>query len=208
MINEVHNKNPKKIALFLGTFDPIHNGHMHIAKSVLHELSLDEVLIIPSFDSPHKGENLCTCTDERLTMCELACEDVDNVDVSDIEIKNKLEGYSLKKIDLIAEKYSESKLYYIIGSDTYMTMMKWSNLEYFISKVSLCVIIREKKDLSKVREIKKNLEKLKAETFICNFETLDISSTRIRKLIKSGDSISSLVSENIENYIYENRLYR
>lgn len=207
LINNNLNEAKHKLGIFLGTFDPIHNGHMHIARSVASSIGLDSVIIVPSYDSPHKGESVCSSSKERMTMCELACDGEKSIVASDIEIKNKLEGYSLKKIDMIAENYPKAKLYYIIGSDTYLTIMGWNNLEELISKVSFCVVMRDDKDISNIEEIEGKLELLGGETCVCSFDALEISSTNIRKTIKNGESISGLVPEMVEKFILENKLY-
>lgn len=202
------NKKNKKIGLFLGTFNPIHNGHIHIARSVISELELDKLFIIPSYDSPHKTDSVCTCTDERLEMCKLACSKLEDIFTNDIEIRNKLTGYSLKKIDLVREQYIGAKFYYIIGSDAYIKIMKWDNLREFLSKVSLCVVVREKGDLDKVKKVKADLEKINGESFICDFDALSISSTMIREKIKNKESISSFLPFDVEKYILDKNLYR
>jgi len=207
LINNNVNESKYKIGIFLGTFDPIHNGHMHIARSVIRNMGLDSVIIVPSYESPHKGESVRSSSKERMIMCELACDGEKSIVASDIEIKNELEGYSLKKIDMIAENNPSSKLFYIIGSDTYLTIMRWNNLDELISKVSFCVVVRDDKDISKIGEVKKKLELLGGETCICSFDTLDISSTSIRKVIRNSESISGLVPENVKKFILDNKLY-
>jgi len=207
LINNKVNEAKQKLGIFLGTFDPIHNGHMHIARSVIQSIGLDSVIIVPSYESPHKGESVCSSAKERMTMCKLACYGENLIIASDIEIKNKLEGYSLKKIDMIATSNPQSKLYYIIGSDAYLSIMGWLNLEKLISRVAFCVVVRDNNDTYKVEEIKHELELLGGETCICSFDTLDISSTNIRKIIRSDDIISGLVPENVEKFIFDNKLY-
>ncbi|MGB3368653.1 MAG: nicotinate-nucleotide adenylyltransferase [Acidaminobacteraceae bacterium] len=207
LINKKVNETKEKLGVFLGTFDPIHNGHMHIARSVILSIGLDSVIIVPSYESPHKGESVCSSAKERMMMCNLACDGENLILASDIEIKNKLKGYSLKKIDLIAASNPQSKLYYIIGSDAYLTIMEWRNLEELISKVAFCVVVRDKTDTNKVEKIKKELKLLGGETYICSFATLDISSTSIRKIIRSNETISGLLPQNVEKFILENKLY-
>jgi len=200
-------KRKKRIGIFLGTFDPIHNAHIHIAQGAIKNVGLDSVIILPSFKSPHKGEGISISSKERMTMCELACYGENLIIASDVEIKNKLEGYSLKKIDLIADDYPNSELYYIIGSDAYLSIRQWDNLEDLIGKVVFCVIMRNYNDTQRVEEIKSELEVLGGKTHICNFKTLDISSTGIREKIRRGDSIKDLVDKRVENFILANNLY-
>lgn len=196
-----------KIGVFLGTFDPIHKGHIHIAKNVIEELKLDSLLIIPSYESPHKDKKIITSSDTRLTMCKLACEGYDNIFASDIEIKNKLRGYSLDKINLLLDSYRDSIIYYIVGSDAYMNVMEWSNIDIMVKKVVFCVVLRKDEHREVLFSIKDKLSKIGGRTYICNFKTLEISSSKIKSLIKAKEDISDYLPSTVATYIRANKFY-
>ncbi len=206
-LKDKKNSDKSKIGVFLGTFDPIHKGHIHIAKNVIEELNLDSLIIIPSYESPHKDKKIITSSDTRLAMCRLACEGYDNIFASDIEIKNELRGYSLDKINLIVDTYRDSIIYYIVGSDAYMNVMEWSNIDKMVEKVVFCVVLRKEDHREELSSIKDKLSKIGGKTYICNFKTLEISSSKIKSLIKAKEDISDYLPATVVTYIRANKFY-
>lgn len=201
-------KKQVKRGIFFGTFDPIHNGHIHIAQNIKVIQDLDSVLILPLFASPHKGSTVSVEPIERYKMCELACRDIEGLDASCLELNQEMTGYSIKMVDVIIEAYPKDKLYYIIGSDIFLSIMKWVSLTELIKRVTFCVAIRNHEDVEKVLEVKDVLEQIGGETCLCEFDILDLSSTRVRECIRDEKCISEMVPQSVVTYINENKLYQ
>lgn len=201
------NNKPQKIGLFFGTFDPIHNGHIHIAKKIKQLQNLDSVLILPLFDAPHKGETVHVNPVERFKMCTLACEELDGIDASPLEIEYEFKGYSMKMIDVVAELHPNDRLYYIIGSDVYLSILKWVSLELLIEKVTFSVALRAHKDLEAVLSIKEIIKQMGGQTVVSEFSIANHSSTEIRKCIRNQQSIQDKIPKVVEEYIHTKGLY-
>lgn len=191
----------QRLGIFSGTFDPIHSGHIHIAKEVINELNLNLLAIVPSFQVPHKGETITCSPKERLFMCQLACKGFDNIVISDFEIENAIKGYSIDTIDKLKETYMSDETFYIIGSDVYLSILNWKNLNQLIKKVTFCIVIRNLDDFDKVQRVKKELDKRGAKSYICKFKAIEVSSTNIKCRINDNESVEDLISKEAENLI-------
>lgn len=184
----------------MGSFDPIHKGHIKIAKHLA--LELDEVLIVPLYDAPHKQG--LTNASHRLNMCQLACRDLDRINVSTAVIDHHITGYDLDLIRVIKELYKEDDLYYILGSDVYLSILTWPSLKDLVKLVDFYVIIRDKSHMSRIQEISDNLQGQTREIFI---EEDKISSTRVKEDLKAN-KVSQDIDDLIYSYIKKNKLYQ
>jgi nicotinate-nucleotide adenylyltransferase len=177
---------------FFGTFNPIHNGHLKIASEVESSLGIDKVIFVPSFSPPHKKKDLASAED-RLNMLVLA---VGRERVCDIEYHLKTPSYTCKTVEHLG------KCRFIIGYDAFLDIENWKNPEYLREMLDFIVIPRkEHTNLSPWRE--------KGYKFqVLPLDFMDISSENIRKYVQTGAKISDFVPEEIERYIYGNRLYQ
>lgn len=130
----------KKIGLLGGTFDPIHNGHLHIAEQVLHRLQLDEVWLIPNNQSPQR-EKPRFSTQDRYKMCELALENTLNLKLCDIEI-NTQKNYTIDTIQKLQSQYPDYEFYLILGMDAYLNFDTWHQAQDLLKLVQLIVVNR------------------------------------------------------------------
>ncbi|PIU83212.1 MAG: nicotinate (nicotinamide) nucleotide adenylyltransferase [Elusimicrobia bacterium CG06_land_8_20_14_3_00_38_11] len=184
-----------KIGIFGGSFDPVHNGHIEIAKKALRQLRLDVLYFVPAFLPPHKTRKLTNVV-YRKRMLRLAVKNYPKFKISDFEIKRK-KIYTYQTLKYFRKKYKSAELYLIIGSDSAMDLKNWINVEE-IKRLSK-IVFAERKGY-KVK-IKKDL--LKLEGII-----KDTSSTDIREKIKKYFSIKKLVPPVVEKYIKKNGLYK
>ena len=107
-----------KTGIFGGAFDPIHKGHIYMARKAMEEYSLDRILLVPSGHSPNKTENAMTAFSHRYNMCKLASEAVPGIEVSDIEIKDESTSYTYVTLQKLKQLYPEDELYFIMGGDS------------------------------------------------------------------------------------------
>lgn len=183
--------------IFLGTFDPIHNGHIHIANEVQRELGLDRIVLIPLYDAPHKNNLITADAERRLNLIHKAIVDSPKIYVNSVELDNKITGYSMEMIHLITNHYPNDTLYYILGSDVFLNILIWKQLHELIHLFTFAVVVRESSHLKKITAIKQQLESLGATVHICQFNPLDISSTKIKKQLMAGDTIEQLVPASL-----------
>ncbi len=197
-----------KIGIFGGTFDPIHNGHINLAVYFYQFLNLDKIIFIPTNSPPHKVKNSNSTNKDRLEMCKLALKEFENFEVSDLEIKRSGKSYTFQTLIDLKEIYSESRFYFILGSDMYVTIDTWKNFLDILNLVYLCVGNRGKYVEDDIVSYSKKIEKLGGNTIIGKFNSINLSSTQIRENIKKFVSIDNLLPSKVKQYINKKGIYR
>lgn len=198
-----------KIGIFGGAFNPVHNGHINLAKQYMNELKLDKLLLIPTAVPPHKSVLGLASEKDRLNMLKLAIDGIENIEVSDIEFKRIGKSYTFDTLTQLKKLYPNSSFYLIIGADQLFHFDKWYKFEEILSLVTLCTCAREnEEEKSEMIKFAKSLNSLDMNKFfILNTPVLRVSSSEVREKIKSGEDVSSLVPDKVLNYICERGLY-
>ena len=137
-----------KIAMFGGSFDPIHNGHVSLAHAFVDTLCLEKVLIIPTHYPPHKQKKTTVTPQQRLDMCRLAFEGEELFEVSDIEIKREGKSYTYMTLEELSIIYPDDELYLITGADMFMTIDQWKEPEIIFRHAVICGVPRDDDDIS------------------------------------------------------------
>ena len=194
-----------KIGLFGGTFDPIHIGHLIVMENVLNFMNLDKIIILPSSNPPHKLNKDKTDVKLRVDMVKKAIENNNRIILSTFEADNNEVIYSYQTINYFKEKYSADEFYYIMGEDSFMNIESWKNYKDLLRE-NLIVFARSSID-SQSNLVKKVKETNKENIHLINNLNINISSTLIRNLLKDGKSIRYLVSDDVYDFIMENKLY-
>ncbi len=189
-----------RIAIFGGTFDPVHHGHLITAQSVLELRSLDKIIFIPSFISPHKQDVKASAAEHRVNMLNLAIENVPYFEWSDFEINREGVSYTIDTLREFRKQYDHIEL--IVGEDNLLSFDKWKSPEKIIEIATLLVLRR--------RTARKTGIKYPYENNAVFLETpwIDISGTGIRERVRTGMPIDFLVPQNVMRYIYELKLYK
>jgi len=130
----------KKIGLLGGTFDPIHNGHLHIAEQVLNQLTLDEIWFIPNAQSPQRAKPQFSAED-RYKMCELALKNLPHFKLCDLEINNQ-QNYTIDTLKKLQEQHPECEFNLILGMDAYVNFESWRDWQEILKRVKLIVVNR------------------------------------------------------------------
>ncbi|MCX7908067.1 MAG: nicotinate (nicotinamide) nucleotide adenylyltransferase [Ignavibacteria bacterium] len=197
--------NPSAIGIFGGTFNPIHLGHLIIANFFVSDFHLDFCYFVPNHISPFKIENDEIAPDEqRLEMISLAIKENPKFLVSTFEIEKKGISYSFETVLYFKSTFSQSKLYFLIGSDQIENFTFWKNWETILENAELVVAKRNYRKIN----IPTNLEPyLKKINFLDN-PIIEISSSLIRQLISKNKSIDYLVPNEVRKYIFDNDIYR
>ncbi len=190
-----------KIGVFGGTFDPPHNGHLHLAKSIADELNLDKIIVIPTFVAPHKTEYNSSDAASRFEMCNLAF-DSDLYEVSDIEIKRGGKSYTYDTLTSLKEKHSNDSLFLIIGSDMLEYFSKWYRYKDILELCTLCCVGRENKELT-LPDFFTNDD----QVYLSSAKPIEMSSTFIRQAVADHADINDYLPQKVADYIKERKLY-
>lgn len=186
-----------KLGIYGGSFNPIHNGHILVAKTVVKKLHLDKLIIVPVGTPTHR-ENCLLNGWIRFKMCQLAFKDDDLIEISSIEIETNKKCYTYDTLLELKNKYPNCEYYEIIGEDSAEYFDKWKNFEKIL-EISKLVVLQRKGFKSKI--INKNIIYLENRFF--NF-----SATEIRNRILLGKKIDKMIPPQVEKFIKSNKLYR
>lgn len=186
-----------KIGIYGGSFDPIHNGHIYMAKFIVDHLNLDKLLIIPVGIPSHR-KNILADANMRLKMCEIAFRNEKKIEVSDIEVKSKDIAFTYDTLLKIIEMYPNNEYYEIIGEDSGAYFHRWKNYKEILKLAK--VVILQRKGYS---TLLKDANILQVKNPFLNF-----SSTGVREAILKEESIESMVPKEIVEFIKTNKLYK
>ncbi|MGL5123899.1 MAG: nicotinate (nicotinamide) nucleotide adenylyltransferase [Fusobacteriaceae bacterium] len=199
-----------KIGIFGGSFNPIHKGHIKIVEFVLKKLNLDKIIIIP-LGIPALKKVKFEDKIHRYNMCNLAFENLiknKKVEISKIELDENKISYTYDTLMKIKIKYPRDEIYEIIGGDSAIKLYEWKNYKDILKEASVVVINREEEGILKITDKDKiKIESYKDKLLYLDTPYLKYSSTEIRERLKKQKKISSMVTKEIEEYIYLNKLY-
>ncbi len=195
-----------RIGIFGGAFNPVHNGHLHLARRYLEALKLDKVLFVPTSVPPHKtAHNLIDGT-HRVKMLRLATAYEPRFDITDIEFWRGGKSYTYDTIKALQNVYPNDKFYLIVGSDQYLYFENWYKANAILRMVTLVAAAREENEYEKMLAFKAENDNLK-NSIVSKFDVLPVSSTDIRARVAAGESIDAMVPPPVAEYIKEHRLY-
>lgn len=195
----------KKVAIFGGTFNPPHIGHIIMASEIATNGGFDEVLVIPSKIPPHKTGYFAP-EDDRLLMCREAFSNIPNVKVLDIELKMSGKSYTLLTLQKLLEMGIKNPTL-VIGADSLVDFHKWYKFEEILKLSKLLVYKRVGISDSEIFAAKERLENFGGEISVLELTPPDISSTAVRNIILNGGSLKDILAPATEKYIREKGLY-
>ena len=200
----------KKYALFGGTFDPIHEGHLRLAREFARRLSLDRVTLMPTCVPPHKMKESIAPAEDRLEMCRLAVADDPLFEVSDLEIRRGGASFTADTLAALHEREPGARWYLITGADMFLTLGTWNRFEQIARLAVLCAAPRDGADAAALRECAKTLEERGAQCAVEDIPELSVSSTELRDAIRKGEEgrlTPGLLPEPVTAYIRKRGLY-
>jgi nicotinate-nucleotide adenylyltransferase len=190
-----------KTGLFFGTFNPVHSGHIRIARYFTEEVHLDRILFIISPHNPLKKKTGLLDAEKRLEMVRLAISGYKNFEVSDIEFHLSQPSYTYITLDKIKEKFPQDELLLLMGSDSLSSIEKWKNYQYILENFTIYVYPRLQGRI---------LAKYRHHPHIRFFDApmINISATDIRYKILTGKSVKELTTPEVSEYLLKNGIYR
>jgi len=198
-----------RIGIFGGSFDPIHEAHVYLAKDALVDCNLDKVILVPAKLQPFKLDKKVTPAQDRLAMVKLAVDDIQELEVSEYEILSDGVSYSYLTMREMQKRYPEAKLYFITGTDAFLLIEKWREAEEMLCNYSYIVGTRPGYKEEELAAVIARVEQNHGTEVIHIPNTqIDVSSTEIREKAAAGESIKGLVPDAVYDYITEQGLYR
>ena len=188
-----------KIGLFFGSFNPVHVGHLIIANHVANNTDLKQVWFVVSPQNPFKQSSSLLNEYNRLHMIKSAIDGENKLRASSVEFKLPKPSFTVDTLAYLAEKYPEHEFSLILGSDGFQNLNKWKNYEILVKNYSFFIYKRPG------FEIKQDWG---ANITLLTAPLLEISSTRIRDIVKEKKSIRFLVPDTVKDEIEANGYYR
>ena len=184
-----------QIAIFSGSFNPIHNGHLAIAREVLEQCAADELWFLISPQNPLKNNSDLLPENDRLTMVKLAIENEPGMKASDYEFHLPRPTFTIKTLESLIANYPQHQFKLLIGGDNLFIFSKWFEYQRIIDEFGLIVYPRPGFNTE-------NLPKF-SNTMVIQAPLIDISATEIRKKLHKGESIEGMVPEKVAKFLHQ-----
>jgi nicotinate-nucleotide adenylyltransferase len=201
----------RKIALFGGTFDPIHLGHTAVAAVAGEHISADKVVFVPARRSPLKAFFPEASDEDRLAMIGLAISGNSRFEVSGYELKKAGPNYTLETVRYFRQQLGSGVLiYWLAGTDTLEDLPHWYGVTELIDECNLAVMYRAgfaPPDFSKFISLWGEERVKKMQRNVVETPLVDISSTEVRKRLAAGGYVGGIICPKVLQYIRERRLY-
>ena len=184
----------RKIGIYGGTFDPVHHGHLILARDACETLALEKMIFVPAAASPHKIDGAAVAAQIRLEMVRKAIEDEARFAVDDCEVRRGPPSFTIDTVEIIKQHEADAQFFYCIGEDNVSSLTSWHRFTELQKMVQFVVLDR--------RDFKSKT------AYPVIRRHIDISATEIRKRVAEGRSIRYLVPRAVEEIICREQLYR
>ena len=184
----------KKIAIYGGTFDPVHHAHLILAREAIETLGLEKVILVPAAISPLKKAAPVASGEVRLAMLRAAIKDEPEFEVDECELRRASPSYTIDTVEDIRRRESDAALYCLIGEDNIEQLPRWYRFSELEKMVHFIVLDRSGKQPT--------------HSYQLIHRRIDISATEIRRRVAQNESIRYLVPESVEEIIQGEKLYR
>lgn len=189
-----------KIGILGGTFDPVHLGHLRLARVARDQGLLDSVIFVPAFQSPFKQDlSYPPSAADRFAMVQLAIAGESRFEISDCEIQRKGVSYTIDTIAHFESQYPGSKFYLILGKDAFQEIDSWHRVPELKRKV--CFLVAKRENENEIQREGACVEWL--EMPLC-----PISASGIREALKSNRNVDDYLNPEVRRYIQTHGLYR
>ncbi len=204
------------IAIYGGTFNPIHFGHLRVALEIKEVFEFDEIRFIPCYQPSLKNKPLVTAS-MRLKMLQLAIAGQQGFICDARELKRKGTSYMIDTLASLRDEFPKQSLSLLIGNDAFISLEKWHEWQKLFDYSHIIVMTRPESDPIPLTPFLKQRfidnptllkETLAGKLYFQQVTQLAISSTKIRQLLAIGHSSRFLIPDNVINYIQQNKLYR
>ncbi len=201
----------EQIGLFGGTFNPVHVGHLKVARAAVDQLRLEELRLIPSAMPPHKTPADLAPGEHRLAMCRLAVRGEPRLSVDDVELRAGGRSYTVETLRTLRSERPGAELVLLIGADMLRELHRWHRAREILEMARVVTARRPDVSLGRLEALRRELGDESADRLLRDvLETplVDVSSTEVRRRARAGEPIEPLVPETVARYIHEHNLYR
>ena len=195
----------KRIAIFGGTFNPVHVEHVKTVVAAIDELKLDKIFIVPTFLPPHKNVSPASGAD-RINMLKIAFRGEKKVEISDFELLNAGKSYSYITAEHFRSLYPDAEIFMLVGGDMLKDFKTWKNPERILNAVNLAAVFREDYDFNEKAEREYFKSAFNKDFTLLDFVGKEISSTEIRTYLAFNIKPQG-IDEKVIDYINKNAVY-
>ena len=216
----------KRVGVYGGTFDPMHNGHWQVAEAVLRAFAMDRLLFVPAYVPPHKRGHLISSPYHRLAMLILATAQSPRMFVSSVELEAPSRPYTVETLQRLQSENPEVRLFFVMGEDSFKDVMTWHEYERILSEYDVIVATRpgygqDQSVVSRLTpELRARVVDLRGGRFpsdetlawpriyLTDYIEVDVSATSVREAAARGAAIEGLVPPAVAAYLVKYGLYR
>lgn len=205
-------RQPLRIAVCGGTFDPFHRGHLEPLLAVREAMGWDRILYVPAWRQPFKLDSDSASAFHRYAMAVVATSDVDIASVSTFELERDAVSYTVDTLEHLRAEYGdEATIDWIIGDDNLPRLHEWKSLDRILELANFVVLSRGGTAVPPVvsASVATAEERRQAGSVVlAKNETVPVSATEIRRRVRDGQSIAQMVDPRVSRYIHHYNLYR
>lgn len=194
----------RKIGIMGGTFNPVHNAHLIMARYAKEQYGLDDIIFMTSGNPPHKKNMDMPDAKVRHEMLKAAIGNDADFTADDYEVNLSEYSYSVNTLRHLKKLYPDDSIYFIIGGDSLCDFPKWYKPQEILS---LCTLLVYPRKTDTEADINKTKEMYGGDIFLINSPEIEISSTEIRKRLAEGKSVRHMIPDSVLEYIRKNKLY-
>lgn len=211
----------RRIGIYGGTFDPVHNGHVEVARNVLELFELDELIFVPACVPPHKRNTKLTSAFHRFAMVALATEADQRLLISTIELDAPDRPYAVDTVARLQD--SERRLFFIIGADSWSEITTWRDWQRLVQMCDLIVVTRpgyviepkvdsfaDVRGWEKAKVLELIVDDTTPRVFVTDIAMIDVAATEIRAAARADDfdELKRMVPPAVAGYIEKHGLYK
>lgn len=203
---------PQRNLIFGGTFDPIHTGHLIVARAVAEAFDVPKVTLMPTRTPPHKAESSAPA-EHRLAMCRLAVGDDPLFEVSELELDREGPSYTVDTLRQIKQQQPDAEILWMIGLDMLRILHQWREAEAVVNLARIVTALRPPRPGNLAKELRPLENAFGRERFgqlladVVETPLIEVSSTEIRRRLAAGRPIRYLTPVMVADYISKSRLY-
>lgn len=225
----------RRIGIYGGTFDPVHNGHLRVAEAVSNAFALDRVIFVPAFTPPHKRKRAIGSPFHRMAMLALATADSPKMFISTVELDAPARPYTIETLGRLQTELRPARLFFVMGADSFGDVTSWREYEAILSEYDVVVATRpgcragddndgarngEETVGSLSPQLRSRIVDLRgaarpsdedlksSRIYLTDYVSIDVSATGIREAVEQGRSIDDVVPPSVAAYIEKYRLYQ
>ncbi|MGE6629228.1 nicotinate-nucleotide adenylyltransferase [Bacillus sp. NPDC077027] len=186
----------RKIGLFGGTFDPLHNGHLLMASEVRFQIGLDEIWFVPNQQPPHKSNRKQTSSAHRVNMVKAAIQSNPYFKLNLVEMEREGPSYTVDTVELLKKRYPDDEFFFIIGADMVEYLPKWHRIDDLLNMITFIGMKRPGFQ-----------GKTTYPLLFADVPAFDVSSTLVRQRMRAGEPVDYFIPEAVKSYMKEHHLY-